>query len=465
MHFLVRDNGCDPSPPIALTVLRNQRELSRRVSDVLDLLDQTAFDVERATGASNLLQCFWVYNRPLDIAGLRQLHDRLQRGRLLSRRIARSPLPFGRHRWVSSNRLPEFVIVASAQPRNKLNAWLNEQPTTPLDVEHGPGWDLAVLPFTDGGAAVSLVISHCLTDGVGLCEALTDAASGRGDAVGWTAADSRRRWRALCEDMRQTARDSVEIGRAVIATARSIRHNRNHAESAPSAAGPDRRITIPRATIFVDAEEWDARAHSLGGTSNALLAGYAARLAQRVGRVTADGSVTLTMPVNERGPGDTRAGAITEVDITVDAAPATTDLREIRATIKQALMGRRDGPDQLWAMFPVVPLLPQWLIRRMVSGVYGSATRVVSSNLGDVNPAVNRPDGTDADYFAMTWLYPGATTAMMHRAGGLLALLSGRVHGQVFISALAYQPGNSNDDLPLALSSTLNEFSLTAARL
>ena len=34
------------------------------------------------------------------------------------------------------------------------------RPTPPLDAEHGPEWHLAVLPFTDGGAGVSLVISH-----------------------------------------------------------------------------------------------------------------------------------------------------------------------------------------------------------------------------------------------------------------------------------------------------------------
>ena len=79
---------------------------------------------------------------------------------------------------------------------------------------------------------------------------------------------------------------------------------------------------LPTATIFLDADEWDARAQSLGGTSNTLLAGLAARLAQRVGRVTADGSVTLGMPVNLRTAGDTRANAVTNVDITVDPAPA-----------------------------------------------------------------------------------------------------------------------------------------------
>ena len=37
----------------------------------------------------------------------------------------------------------------------------------------------------------------------------------------------------------------------------------------------------------------------------------------------------------------------------------------------------------------------------MVGVATGGTTNVVSSNLGAAPPAVNRPDGTDADYFAM----------------------------------------------------------------
>jgi hypothetical protein len=259
------------------------------------------------------------------------------------------------------------------------------------------------------------------------------------------------------------------MGRAVVAAARFAGHSRGRARSAtplptkPAAplAGADEFVTIPAATIFVDADEWDARAHALGGTSNTLLAALAARLAQRVGRVTAYGSVTLAMPLNERTADDIRANAVTNVDVTVDPAPATTDLREMRAAIKQALIRHREVPDQRWALLPLVPLLPKRLVRRMVSVAAGSATSVISSNLGAVNPATNRPDGTDADYFAMKSLYPGMTKATMHRAGGLLALLSGSAHGQVFVSVLAYQPGSSNDGLRQDLSNTLSEFSLT----
>src|SRR5829696_1200998 len=442
------------------------------MSNVLDLVDQIAFVGERATGATNLLQCVWVYNRAIDLHGLRRFHQHLQRGRL-SRRIERSPLPFGRHRWVSPSGQSELEIAATPRPREEFDAWLSEQANTPLDAEHGPGWHLAVLPFTDGGAGVSLVISHCLTDGVGLCEALADAASGRHDPINWPAGGSRRRWQAVREDTRQTVRDIPAIGRALVAATRFARHHRGGDGSAtplPSAprspfVGPDERLAPPMATVFVDADEWDARADSLGGTSNALLAGLAARLAERVGRVAADGSVTLAMPVNERTADDTRANAVAMVDFTVDPAPATTDLREIRAATKQALISHRAGPDERQALLPLVPLLPQRLTERMASVATGGVTNVVvSSNLGAAPPAVNRPDGTDADHVALLSRYPEVTKAMMHQLGGLLVVHSARVHQQVFVSVLAYQPdrSNSNDGLRQDLSSALSDFSLTA---
>jgi hypothetical protein len=436
------------------------------MSNVLDLYDQAYFSFERAAGATCALQCVWVYDRAIDIDGLRQFHHHLQRGRL-SRRMERSPLPFGRHRWVASNNQPDLEIVQKPRAREEFDAWLSEQANTPLDAEHGPGWHLAVLPFTDGGAGVSLVISHCLIDGVGLCEALTEAASGQHKANDWPAAASRPRWQALREDARQSARDIPGIGRAVVAAAQFARRHRDHAAepiAKPAAPAPGENVTLSTATIFLDAGQWDARAHALGGTSNTLLAGLAARLAQRVGRLTADGLATPSIPVNERTAGDTRANAITNVDITVDPVRAATDLREVRAATKQALIRHREVPDERWALLPLVPLLPQRLVRQLVGVATGGTTNVVSSNLGALDAAAIRPDGTDADYFAMKSLYPGVTTAIMHRTGGVLALLSGRVHRQIFISVLAYQPdrSNSNDDLRQDVSSALSDFSLTA---
>src|SRR5258705_785282 len=418
------------------------------MSNIIDLGDQAFFRLGQAAGGG---QCVWVYNRPVDIDGLRKFHQHLAQGRL-SRRIERSPLPFGRHRWVSPSDQPELEIVATPRPREEFNDWLEAQANIPLDAEHGPGWHLAVLPFTDGGTGLSFVTSHCLIDGVGLCEVLAAAASGHHDPISWPAAGSRRRWQALREDARQAVRDMPAIGRAVVAAARFARRHRGgdgsdtQLPSAPRSpfVGPDEREAAPKATIFIDADEWDARAQSLGGTSNALLAGVAARLAQRAGRVTADGFVTVALPVNERTDGDTRANAITAVDITVDPAAAASDLRQIRAAIKQALIHRQEAPDERWALLPLTPLLPQWLIRGIAGVALGGATTSGSSNLGALDPAANRPDGTDADYFAMRTFYPGGTKATLHRTGGLLGLLSGRVHGQVFVSVLGYQPGRPN---------------------
>src|SRR5262249_8052678 len=156
------------------------------------------------------------------------------------------------------------------------------------------------------------------------------------------------------EDARQTARDIPAVGRAVVAAIRLARRSRDGAgaatpltTSSPALpAGADESITLPMATILVDADEWEARAHSLGGTSKPLTVGLAAGLAQRLGRVAADGSVVVMIPVNERAAGDTRANAISNVGVTVDPAPATTDLREIRAAVKQALIRHREVADE-----------------------------------------------------------------------------------------------------------------------
>ena len=435
------------------------------MNNIIDLVDQTFFRLGQAAGVG---QCVWVYDRPVDIDGLRKFHQHLAQGRL-SRRIERSPLPFGRHRWVSPNDQPELEIVATPRPREEFDEWLEEQANIPLDAENGPGWHLAVLPFTDGGTGVSLVLTHCLTDGIGGCVAIVEAACGYDHAIDWPAAGSRRRWQALREDARQTMRDIPSIRRAVAAAARVARQNRRNAEAAtpPPApyAGADELITLPTATVFLNADEWEARAEALGGTSNTLLAGLAARLAQAMGRVAADGSVTVAMPVNERTADDTRANAVAMVDMTVDPAPAATDLRDVRAATKQALIRHRELPDERQVLLPLVPLLPKRLTKRMVGVATGGVNNVVvSSNLGEAPAAVNQPDGTDAAHVALLSRYPGVTKAMMHQLGGVLVVHSGSTRGRVFVSVLAYQPGraNTNDELRKDLSSALSDFSLTA---
>ncbi|AKS34223.1 hypothetical protein [Mycolicibacterium goodii] len=441
------------------------------MDNVLDLVDHTIFSLERAAGTTSLIQGIWMYDRTIDLAALRQFHARLQRGRL-ARRIELSALPFGRHRWVTAETTTPLELGA-ARPRADFDAWLEEQAATPLDAERGPGWHLAVLPFTDGGAGISLVASHCVTDAVGLCQALADAVSGAacGDGAGptWPAAGTRGKLRGLGEDICRTLRDIPDIGRAAVAAARFVR--RNSAASAPStrsatlltpmSSAPRDPDTNPTVTVFVDAAEWESRAATLGGTSNTLLAAVAARLAQRIGRVADDGTATLTMPISQRRDGDTRANAITNVDITV--TPTTSDLRTIRAATKSALSRAQEQPDERWTLLPLVPLAPAGVRRQWADTATNSAASVGASNVGTIPAAVLRIDGFDADRFAMRSVVSGLTPQMRHRQGGLLSVLSGLAHGAVFLSVTGWQPGSlqSEDALRQCLSESLDDFALT----
>lgn len=439
------------------------------MDNVLASADQAVFVGERASGTNNLIQCVWIYDRAIDLDGLRRFHHHFGRGLLLSRRIQRSALPFGRHRWVASSGSPQIEIAASVRPRAEFDTWLREQANTPVDAEQGPGWHLRVLPFQDGGAGVSLVVSHSLVDGVGLCRALADAAQGTTAGVDWPAAGSRRRLRTLRADARQSIRDLPKIGGALKTAARLARRARfERAGSRPTAqtspnTRPDEQVTVPVATIFIDPAQWDARARFLGGTSNSLLAGFAAKLAEQLGRLRpGDGAVTLSIAVNQRTDGDTRANALSHVGVTVDPATAATDLCQIRNSIKQALIARVLADPDREALLPLIPLLPLWLAKRM-SVATGSPGKVTVSHLGDIDPAVNRPDGTDADHSFARWTCLGLTRNILDRVGGVLALLSGRINGRIFISVSGYQPGqpNTTDHLRGAISHTLADFSLT----
>jgi hypothetical protein len=437
----------------------------KEMTNVLDLVDQAAFLGEQATGATSVIQCVWKYDGAVDLDGLRRFHHHLQRGRL-SRRIEQSPLPFGRHRWISPNGTPALEIVETPRPREDFDSWLREQANTPLDLEKGPGWHLAALPFTDGGTGVTLVVSHSITDGGGLCLAIADATAGRDDEITWPAARSRRVWMTLLADIRQFLRDIPNIGRAVAALARLARNNGKADAGTPAAvpADGDTAVSVLMATTLINVDGWDARAQAIGATSNTLLVGMASRIAERLGRVASDGSIDLTMPVSERVAGDTRANAITNVDFTVNPPASRSDLSELRNAVKQALIRNQEVPNERFAALPLTPLVPKWLVRRMVSVSAGSANSVVSSNLGDIDPAVNRPDGTDADYFAMKTMGPGLTKATVHRVGGMLVVLSGRMNGRIFISVLSYQLNQPNSDelLQRALADTLADYSLTS---
>jgi hypothetical protein len=160
------------------------------VDNTLDYTDQASFLGLRALGHGPVIQYTWIYGRAVDLDALRRFHRNLGHG-ILGRRIERSPLPFGRHRWIASSGPPDVVVAPTARPREELTAWADEQAALPIDPEFGPSWRLAVQPFTNGEQAVTLVVSHTVADGVGIAVSVTEAANGVTRNLGYPATASR----------------------------------------------------------------------------------------------------------------------------------------------------------------------------------------------------------------------------------------------------------------------------------
>ncbi len=145
--------------------------------NLLALVDQGFFAGHRAIGQQEVMQVVWVYEHAIDFDGLKRFHHNLGHG-LSGRLIERSPLPFGRHRWVLDRGPADIDIAESARPRAELSDWADERSQVPVDPERGPSWHLSVLPLTDGSTAVTLVISHYIVDGVGGLVVVGDAVLG-----------------------------------------------------------------------------------------------------------------------------------------------------------------------------------------------------------------------------------------------------------------------------------------------
>jgi hypothetical protein len=436
-------------------------------------VDQGFFAGQHAAGQTEVMQVVWVYEHAIDFDGLRRFHHNLSHG-LFGRLIERSPLPFGRHRWVLDRGPSDIDIAECARPRAELSDWADERSQLPADPERGPGWHLGVLPLTDGSTAVSLVTSHYLLDGLGLMGALADAIIGNTRDLGYPPPLSRTRLRAVVQDARQTARDAPEVARALVAAAKLARRHRH--DSAPSPAprpatlrgdDGDDPVVVPGITIGIDLDDWDARAKALSGTSNTLAAGLTAKLAERLGRRRAgDGAVTLQLPMSERAERDTRAIAVSSARVSIDPTGVTTDLRDARAAIKQALKTLRETPDESLQLAALIPFTPKRMWKRGVDAAFADPDRpVVCSNLGDVGSVVGWLDGSHCEYAYARGTRQHVTRQSLERTGGQLQLLSFRtpVLGKIFIHVLAYQPGaeNTKPALHELAARTLAEFGLT----
>jgi hypothetical protein len=136
----------------------------------------------------------------------------------------------------------------------------------------------------------------------------------------------------------------------------------------------------------------------------------------------------------------------------------------LHAKITQATLEAMDNSDEFLAPLPLVPMTPKWVIRKLAGAVAGGAGLVTCSNVGDMPPAVNRPDGSDADYVYVTPVEPGITKSTLEVFSGRLLVVSGRLRGKVVVTISAYLLGgpNSKAELREIISDTFAEFDLIA---
>lgn len=436
----------------------------------LAFLDHAALELLRATGRNQLIQIVWIYEHPLDYDGLDHFHHNFYES-LASRLIERSPLPFGRPRWVRpSGPITPIQVSDRVRPRNELLDWADELGSLPIDPERGPACYLAVQPLDDGATAVSIVASHVIGDGVGGLMAVHEGISGNIRNPGYDRPHSRSRGRAIAADLRRAIADLPLTFRTAVKAAKMVRAKRGdfaRARAAHAATTDGHHVVVPSVAIYVDTADWDARAESLGGNSYSLLAGFAAKLAEHLDRRrAADGAVTLLIAINLRESlDDDRALAMAFANATVDPTTVTADLTEARAAVREAREKAKRDPDPTMEILPLIPWLPQGAVKGVADLLfaYSEDLPVSCSNLGDLPPDLARVDGTPAENVFIRALDTSITAGELQRSHGQLVVVSGRINGKISISVEAYTLGaeNSQQALRELASQTLAEFGLS----
>jgi len=445
-----------------------------RLDNRLVLMDQAFYAGHRAAGQREVMQVGWLYQNPVDIEQLEKFRVELAKG-MMGRLIERSPLPFGRWRWVSDPQPAKLDVATAVPPRAELGDWFDERTQLPIDPETGPGWRISVQPLDDGSTAISLVLSHYVIDGIGAAVAVTEALWGISRDLGYPPPRSRSGLNAVVQDARETAQDAPAVARAVLAGIKEARRRQRdvvHTEAQASlptttpTAGADDLVIVPNIWIRIRLDQWNARAEALGGTSSALSAAFTARLDRHMGRLHGGADdVKMLLTVNTRGMDDARAVAVSFVRVGIDPTGVAADLTDARAAIKQALKDAKDTPDESAELVALTPFTPKRAWKHLVDYAVSDPDQpAVCSSLGDTGPAASRPDGTLSDGMFARGASQNMTRGWLERTGSQLHVFVGTSAemNQVGVCVRGYQPGTvtTRAELRALAEQTLVEFGL-----
>lgn len=439
-------------------------------------LDQLAYELFRATGRSQLMQCLWLYDRDVNLAALLRTRERFA-ALSFNRLIEPSSLPWGRPRWVK----PAVTAIPLEQsadplPRSRLLHWANQHARAPIDPVIGPAVRMAIQPFDDGSTAVSLVGSHLLLDGLGAVRAIAAAVNGIGLPSPYAIAGARGRLSGCVSDAWQVLADAP---RTVAALARIAHANwyksavpvsRSAAAVAEAGHEPSTIVELPAVVVTVESDAWLACQQRLGGSSNTLLPGFVASLASRLGRRRlSDGAISLLVPINRRrGLDDERALAIDFHTMNVAPAGLDTSLRPVNASLEALVRGaRKSQTGPLASFLPAIAWMPRSAAKTLVDRLFNYAGELPAScsDVGMLPDGLARIDGAPCRQVLTRAVDVNVTRQDLERSQGHLVVVASRYGQTISLCIEACQLGPTQttpDELRLLVSRTLADFGLDA---
>lgn len=437
-------------------------------------VDQVAFELFRATGRAQLMQCIWLYDREVNLAALNEMNERLA-ALPFNRLIAPSVLRLGRPRWVKPNG-PHQTLTQDHKPlqRSELMQWANQQARQTIDPTTGPAWHLDMQRFDDGTTAVSILGSHLVIDGIGALRAIEAAATRTQLANPYLPQGARGLLAGCISDFLQVVSDTPRTVAALAAIARKIpvrslvRRRAPQMPLATAPADPATVVNLPSLAVTINFQAWDACARRLGGRPNTLLPGFVATLAMHMGRRrVSDGAVSLLVPIDRRrGLEDERALAIDFRTMTVAPERLCTDLRPLNKLHMAMLRSARDSdePSQT-SLLPAVAWMPRGITTAMVNNFFSYAEDlpVSCSNLGTLSDGLAQIDGAPCARLLMRAVDVNVLRRDLQRSHGHLVVVASHYANAVSlcIEACQLEPAlTTTDALRQATSRTMADFGL-----
>lgn len=399
----------------------------------------------RGVGVPVVNQFVWHLDEVPDAAALDAHAAALARG-ALGRRLVRSGVPGARDRWVTDTTVPP-VAHHPPLPAARRRAWVEDCAALDHDPAAGPGWRLAVAPLREGGALVSLTVSHAVADGGAMLDAAGRAGSGA-PPLGLPVVPPGGRLPTAARDLADAGGRVAEVARWVGGAVR-----RERPAPAPPPAPPPAAVgddvpggrsapwstawTVPWTVAELPTGDVREVARTHGGTQNSWFVAVAAGLVRRTGRFAGtDARVPVALPVSTRGEDDPRGNAtrIARAHLAVDDLQRR-DLAVVRAACRAAYTALPAAREPV--PLALVQMLPDAAVRRLPAP---PAAAVLASNLGTVPSAAASVAGVPARSMLALAHQPGLGAADAAATGGGLLVWGTEVGATTTLSVVALDP-------------------------